>query len=103
VVSNILNKTPTGNITLNIEKRGKLVNHNKYQHTDLVSEHIETYHPTISHYRREYALNTRYLPSDINVKMMHQDFIEKYPERSISYDFYRGKIKEKKFFCKFRT
>lgn len=49
MVSNILNKTPTGNITPNTEKRGKLVPHNKYQHSDLVSEHIETYHPTISH------------------------------------------------------
>jgi len=70
--------------------------HNKYQHSDLVSEHIETNHLTISHYRREHVPNTRYLPSDINVTMMHQDFIEKYPERSISYNLYRGKIKEKK-------
>lgn len=86
-----------GTLHLIQKKRSKLVPHNKYQYSYLVSEHIETYHPTISHYRREHAPNTRYLPSNINVTMMHQDFIEKYPEHSISYDFYKGKIKEKKF------
>ncbi|KAF0712469.1 Uncharacterized protein FWK35_00029263, partial [Aphis craccivora] len=80
-----------GTLHLIQKKRSKLVPHNKYQYSYLVSEHIETYHPTISHYRREHAPNTRYLPSNINVTMMHQDFIEKYPEHSISYDFYKGK------------
>lgn len=53
VVYNIHNKTPSGNIAPNLEKRGRQVSHNKYQHTNLVNEYIESYHPTISHYRRE--------------------------------------------------
>lgn len=64
---------------------------------DLVNTHIELFHPTISHYRREHAPNVRYLPSDINIILMHSDFIEKYPNIQISYEFYRLKVKEKIF------
>lgn len=62
---------------------------------DLVSKHIESFNPTISHYRREHVPNVRYLPSDVNITSMHTDFNEKNPDSHVSYDFYRLKIKEK--------
>lgn len=61
-------------------------------------EHIESFNPTISHYRREHAPNVRYLPSDVTITFMHQHFIENFPESDrnyISYDYYRRKVKEK--------
>lgn len=39
-VNNILNKTPSGNIAPNLEKRGRQVPHNKYQRTNLVNKQI---------------------------------------------------------------
>ncbi|KAL4148233.1 hypothetical protein QTP88_002514 [Uroleucon formosanum] len=61
-------------------------------------DHIESFNPTISHYRREHAPNVRYLPSDVTISLMHQHFIEKFPESDrnyISYEYYRCKVKEK--------
>jgi len=72
--------------------------HNKYQFNDLINEHIESFHPTISHYRREHAPNVRYLPSDVNIVMIYQDFIIKHPNQNISYKLYRCKLKKKNFF-----
>lgn len=63
--------------------------------TKFIEEHIESFHPTISHYRREHAPNRRYLPSDINATFMHKDFLEKYPQNMCSYEVYRKVIKQK--------
>jgi len=70
---------------------------NKYKHLDLVTNHIESFNPTISHYRREHSPNVRYLPSDVTITFMHQDFLEKYtePEFFISYPYYRDQVKRK--------
>uniref|UniRef100_A0A2S2NS37 DUF7869 domain-containing protein n=1 Tax=Schizaphis graminum TaxID=13262 RepID=A0A2S2NS37_SCHGA len=95
VVYNVLNKTSPGNIIPELVKRGHEP-HNKYKFNDLINEHIESFHPTISHYRREHAPNVRYLPSDVNIVMMHQDFLIKHPNQNISYELYRCKLKEKK-------
>jgi hypothetical protein len=72
----------------------------KYLYKHLIDDHIESFNPTISHYRREHALNIRYLPSDITVTLMHQLFLEKYPEPqyTISYDYYRNQIYKKKIY-----
>lgn len=57
------NKTPPRNIIPELAKRGHDP-HNKYKFNDLIYKHnIESFHPTISHYRREHAPNVRYLPS----------------------------------------
>ncbi|GFS20485.1 CAI-1 autoinducer sensor kinase/phosphatase CqsS [Elysia marginata] len=39
--------------------------------------HIETYNPTIAHYRSAHAPNRRYLPSDVTVHSMYNDFKDK--------------------------
>lgn len=61
-------------------------------------DHIETFNPTISHYRREHAPNVRYLPSDVTITFIYQHFIKKFPESDrnyILYEYYRCKVKEK--------
>ncbi|KAJ8361175.1 hypothetical protein SKAU_G00177000 [Synaphobranchus kaupii] len=58
-----------------------------------VYDHIESFHPTVSHYRREHAPGRRYLPSDINIKLMHADYVEN--GNSCSYESYRKAVKSK--------
>lgn len=54
----------------------------------------ESFNPCVSHYRREHAPNKRYLPSDITMKMMHDDFKDKHNDIVSSYDLYRSVAKE---------
>lgn len=71
-----------------LEKNGKIDD-------NLVSEHIESFNPVISHYRREHAPHRRYLPSDVGVLTMHEDFRLKFPDQDISYEAYRIRVKAK--------
>nr|CAI5839646.1 unnamed protein product [Callosobruchus analis] len=54
-----------------------------------IIEHVNSFNPTISHYRREHAPYRRYLPSDINITLMYKDFKQKYPNTDFSYESYR--------------
>lgn len=75
------------------DKRGSYKRQNVIDR-DIIKDHIQSLNPTISHYRREHAPNKLYLPNDINVTMMHQCFIEKYPNMSVSFETYRKVVKE---------
>lgn len=44
---------------------------------DHIEEHIMSYHPLQSHYRRHNAPHTRYLPRHLTVKEMYSDFVAK--------------------------
>lgn len=59
-----------------------------------VEEHIESYHPQVAHYRRIHAPNRRYLPSDVTITSMHQDFNSKDPQSKCSYEHYRSTVRE---------
>lgn len=85
-ITNVINKE--GNSTSVQDKRGK---HPKTPKTDrnVIKTHIESFAPTISHYRREHAPNKRYLASDINITNMHKDFMAKHPDIKCSYELYR--------------
>lgn len=98
-VLDVLKLTPKDKIKPYIDGRGRQLSINKYKHLDLVTNHIESFNPTISHYRREHAPNVRYLPTDVTITFMHQDFLEKYtePEFFISYPYYRDQVKKKKY------
>lgn len=61
---------------------------------DIIRTHIQNYNPMISHYRREHAPNNFYLPSDINITIMHQNFIEKYPDMAVSFETYRRTLRD---------
>lgn len=59
-----------------------------------IEQHVESFHPTVSHYRREHAPNVRYLPSDVSLSFMYKDYCDKNPNIPISYDLYRKVVKE---------
>lgn len=56
---------------------------------ELIMDHIKSFNPMISHYRREHAPRKMYLPSEVTITLMHCDFKEKYPDFMCSYSLYR--------------
>ena len=90
IVRDVINKTPRGNLVAEPLKRGH-PSEKKVNRT-LIEEHINSFNPSISHYRREHAPLRKYLPSDINITMMHQNFLQKYPDQKISYELYRQQV-----------
>jgi len=83
----------TGNVRTNngvptADRRGQNAPPNKSDH-DLISEHIQSYHPLLSHYRREHAPLRRYITNETNLKKMHADFIQKHDTSKCSYETYR--------------
>lgn len=73
------------NLTDIIEKRGKHVKTVIVNGTYILIFHIESFHLNVFHYRWKHASLSRYLPSDINIKSMYEDFCQKHPEIKISY------------------
>ena len=66
----------------------------------MVEEHINSFHPSISHYRRKHAPFRLYLSPDLNITLMYHDFNSKNP-RLVSREFYRQKIKKMNIsFCR---
>nr|CAI5840752.1 unnamed protein product [Callosobruchus analis] len=92
VVFGVFNTTSHQSIIPSIDRRGHHPSTKKFVKPQIVS-HIEPFHPTASHYRREHAPNVRYLPSD-TIAFMHQDFLQKYPIANLSYDLYRKVLNE---------
>ena len=45
----------------------------------LIHAHIDSYHPSVSHYRREHAPNRLYLDPTLTILAMYADFISKHP------------------------
>lgn len=68
--------------------------HNKKIDRDIIIKHINSFRPTISHYRRDHAPNRRYLPSDVTIKGMYDDFRTKNPGINFSYYLYRQVVAE---------
>lgn len=93
VLHDVLSKTPAGNLHPDSDKRGKQPSANKISDVEF-SEHLESFKPTISHYRRAHAPNVRYLPADVTVTLMHEDFLKKYPNVKMSYETYRQRVKK---------
>ncbi len=70
----------------------KLSEHQK----DTLMKHINMYEPQISHYRREHAPNRLYLPSELTMKDMYDDYVERCTagdgSESVSYVTYTRQI-----------
>jgi len=81
-----------GNEMITRDQRGRHTPSNKLDMQPFY-DHIESFHPSVSHYRREHAPHRRYLPSDVNIKLMYADFLEK--GNSCSYESYRKAVKLK--------
>ena len=73
------------------DKRRKHDPHHKMSQSmkDKTIQHIESYHPTVSHYRRAHAPLRKYLPSELTVTEMHKDFIQSHSQEKVSYESYR--------------
>jgi hypothetical protein len=92
-IHKLLNKMDDGAITPPRDRRSKAGHKNKVDRL-VLQEHIESFRPTVSHYHREHAPNVRYLPSDISVQAMYNDFKEKNKSVTCSYDLHRTVVKE---------
>lgn len=72
--------------------RGHNPNPKKIDSSEII-EHILSFNPAISHYRREHAPNKKYLPSDLTIRMMYKNYCETDPQTQVSYGFYRILVK----------
>ena len=55
---------------------------------DSIRDHINSYGPSISHYRRAHAPNRLYLSPEFTIKGMLDDFNEKHPGNGVHYSTY---------------
>lgn len=90
----VLSKTPINEISPRPDMRGKSRTVNFIDKND-IQEHIMSYNPQIAHYRREHAPKRLYLPSDVTITSMYDDFKEKNPDKEVSYNIYRLEVKKK--------
>ncbi|GBO39682.1 hypothetical protein AVEN_134104-1 [Araneus ventricosus] len=75
------------------DKREKHPNPKKIERSIIIN-HIESYNPSIACYRREHAPNRRYLPNDVTIQRMYDDFIRAENSCDCSYDLYRKAVNE---------
>lgn len=75
------------------DQRGSCERTNKIDR-NVIKDHILSYSPAITHYRREHAPKRLYLPSDVNVTLMYENFRNKYPELQVSQETYRTVVKK---------
>lgn len=69
VISKVLKKMNNFNFKAAHSQRGrKRETPAMIKQKEAVLAHIETFHPTASHYRREHAPNRRYFPNELNIK-----------------------------------
>ncbi|KAJ8720663.1 hypothetical protein PYW08_006128 [Mythimna loreyi] len=59
----------------------------------IIEQHILSYQPVVSHYRRHNAPNVRYLPRYLTLKQMHEDFKRIHPNFRCGLEVYRQTIK----------
>lgn len=69
------------------DQRGRHAPSNKIPSTP-IKEHINFFNPKPSHYRRSHAPNRKYLPPDLTIKYMYEDFKENH-QLNVSYEKYR--------------
>lgn len=59
-----------------------------------IKNHINSYHPQVSHYRQINSPNRRYLPCDLTITSMWKDYLEKNNQHKVSYETYRKAFEE---------
>lgn len=84
------------NFTLPLPRRSKQGQHLIKPAKDrvFIMDHIKSFNPVISHYRREHAPRKMYLPSEVTITLMHNDFKTNYPDFVCSYSLYRRVVTE---------
>ena len=78
------------------DKRGKHYPKHKLTEANctMIQEHIKSFNPSISHYRRAHAPNRLYLGNDLTIREMHEDFRVKHPDVPCSYVTYGRQVRE---------
>lgn len=80
-----------------IDGRGSVHNENR-KITGLlvekrIKQHIESYNPVVSHYKLQHAPHRRYLPQDITISFLHQEYNKIFINEQVSYETYRNAFK----------
>lgn len=88
IITTVLKNAPVGSITPKDDSRGRHEPSNKLSR-EIIKEHVMQYNPCVSHYRREHAPHRLYLPSDVKIKDMSEDYNNKHPNQKISMETYR--------------
>lgn len=70
--------------------RGKHTTRTRQLDKMLLEQHVKSFHPSVSHYRRVHAPNRLYLPSDLTITLMHNDFLRKNKDTKCCYYTYRA-------------
>ena len=89
--------SPSKNISVRLDQRSKHKPVHAYSddNQELINYHIESFHPTCSHYRRSHASLKRYLPPNITVRYMHNLFLEQHLNLKVGYESYRKRVAAK--------
>ena len=91
IIRSAINGVDIGSVVPRPDMRGKGNSKKKIDQTIIV-DHIESFNPVISHYRRKHAPRKRYLPSDLSVRLLYRDFVGKHGD-VCSYEHYRRVFK----------
>ncbi|CAH1966618.1 unnamed protein product, partial [Acanthoscelides obtectus] len=77
-------------IAQTVDERGLVIRgmleEQKMRTEEIVIKHINSFNPVVSHYNLKHTPNRRFLPPDLTIKYMWQDFCNL---QKISYDLYR--------------
>ena len=94
IINHMFSSCNTESITCPADKRAKYAPAHKISDTaeELIRDHIMSYHPAMSHYRREHAPRRRYLPPELTSYGMYDDFNTKHPG-VCAIETYRKKIR----------
>ena len=73
-------------ITSISDERGKHDPHHKMSELKKtkIIQHIESYHPTESHYQRAHVPLRKYLPSELTIAVMHKHFLKIHRQKKVS-------------------
>ena len=93
VIDSLIRSTPSGALCATPDARGGRRKEHCADH-DLIGKHIESYNPAMPHYRKAHAPKRRYLPSELTIKEMHDDYQAKHPSCQTSYRTYQRIMKE---------
>jgi len=83
-------KSPDCVVSPTTEGRGHPEPANKIDRSS-IREHINSYHPVVSHYKVNHAPLRRYLPPGFTITSMWRDFCER--KQKISFELYRKVLK----------
>ena len=90
VITVTMSSAALGRVAVSPDKRGRHAPPHKMspEVRERIVQHVESYRPCVSHYRREHAPNRRYLPSEISIKSMYDDFKSTHSLDKCSYETY---------------